>query len=203
MTDPFFAQSDDVKLRVSQFPMHYLGATWEDVPMAARPIRKHVQDWCEQWSGQNIFPERGLFLLGTPGIGKTLLAVLALKEVMLVKKRRGAFVTSADLISEAMNSMTPDRTTPEKTRFLDNCFEPAVRCLVLDDVAKEHRGVSEWAQHEIDRLIRRRYMQSSCTIVTTNQGIPWWGTVYGASTESFLHQAFDIHYMDGRDVRGR
>jgi DNA replication protein DnaC len=64
-----------------------------------------------------------------------------------------------------------------------------VQVLVIDDLGKEHRTSSGWAENYFDHLVRSRFLMGLSTIVTTNVAIKDWGQVYGESMASFAHEA--------------
>jgi DNA replication protein DnaC len=65
-----------------------------------------------------------------------------------------------------------------------------ISLLVLDDLGKEHRTASGWAENTIDAVLRSRYNAGLPTIVTTNVPLKNWGDVYGEAMGSFAHEAF-------------
>jgi DNA replication protein DnaC len=65
-----------------------------------------------------------------------------------------------------------------------------ISILVLDDIGKEHRTATNWAEDTFDALLRSRYNAGLPTIVTTNVPLKSWGETYGEAMESFAHEAF-------------
>lgn len=61
--------------------------------------------------------------------------------------------------------------------------------LVIDDVGKEHRTSSGFAEDGFDFLLRDRYDRGLPTIMTTNLPVSDWGKQYSPSMESFIHEA--------------
>lgn len=76
-----------------------------------------------------------------------------------------------------------------------------VRCLVLDDMGKEHTTKSQWAEDTFDELLRRRYDRGFPTIVTTNSRLSEWGRIYNPSMASFARECFVPVLMSGQDRR--
>jgi DNA replication protein DnaC len=66
----------------------------------------------------------------------------------------------------------------------------SVSLLVIDDLGKEHRTATGWAENTFDAVLRSRYNAGLPTIVTTNVPLKNWGEVYGEAMESFAHEAF-------------
>jgi DNA replication protein DnaC len=65
-----------------------------------------------------------------------------------------------------------------------------VRVFVLDDLGKEYRTTSGWAENTFDALLRSRFNAGLPTIVTTNVELENWGGVYGEPMGSFALEAF-------------
>ena len=70
-----------------------------------------------------------------------------------------------------------------------------VKLLILDDLGKEYRTASGWAENQFDALLRTRFNYGLPTIITTNVPIESWGEVYGESMYSFLHEAFTTYQV--------
>jgi DNA replication protein DnaC len=64
------------------------------------------------------------------------------------------------------------------------------RVFILDDLGKEHRTATGWAENTFDALLRSRFNAGLPTIVTTNVPLKNWGVVYGEPMGSFAHEAF-------------
>jgi DNA replication protein DnaC len=150
---------------------------------------------------------KGLLLDGNPGRGKTTLALSAIQEMMLrlpldafgVKPgdtliKPCYFMTFNDFL-ELKGSMMDDPTDAQDTLYhgvLGECLADAynIRILVLDDVGKEHAGLSGWQKNMLHHLLRTRYNNGLPTIVTTNVKLEDWAGLYGDATESFARGAF-------------
>jgi DNA replication protein DnaC len=65
-----------------------------------------------------------------------------------------------------------------------------VQVLILDDIGKEHRTATGWAENQFDAVLRARFNAGLPTIVTTNVPLKDWGSVYGEAMGSFAHEAF-------------
>lgn len=107
--------------------------------------------------------DKGLFFLGPPGVGKTHLAVAALKEVIGSRGAQGYFYKAAELLQKIRNTYN---NSVEETEMgiLGPIFDADV--LVLDDVGLERP--TEWVQETLGVLIDKRYSNQKPTILTGN-----------------------------------
>ncbi|HKS42197.1 MAG TPA: ATP-binding protein [Blastocatellia bacterium] len=145
----------------------------------------------------------GLLYLGRCGVGKTHLAVAALKE--LIKKGiNGLFYDFRDLLKEIQDSYNPNTHTSE-LKILAPVFEAEV--LVLDELGASKP--TEWVQETMTHIINKRYNEKKVTIFTSNYlDIPL-GTSYdetltdrvGVRLRSRLHEMGRRIMMEGDDYR--
>jgi DNA replication protein DnaC len=160
----------------------------------------------------------GLLYLGRCGVGKTHLAVAALKE--LIKKGiPGIFYDFRDLLKEIQDSFNPNTHTSE-LKILAPIFESEV--LVLDELGSSKP--TEWVQETITHIINKRYNDNKITLFTSNYlditaaqklaygerkiDVPI-GTAYdesltervGVRLRSRLHEMCKLVLMEGDDYR--
>lgn len=106
--------------------------------------------------------EHGLLLMGPCGVGKTHLAVSALKEV-LKRGHSGIFYDYRELLKKIQDSYNPTNQTTEM-----GVLEPVLKTelLVLDDVGSSKP--SPWALETVGHILNTRYNEKRATILTTN-----------------------------------
>jgi DNA replication protein DnaC len=105
----------------------------------------------------------GLLLIGPNGVGKTHLAVSAMRELVLMKGCRGQFWDFHDLIRQIKNSYDPTTRTTEE-QVLQPVIETDV--LLLDDLGAWK--MTDWMMDTLFFILNSRYMAKRATIITTN-----------------------------------
>jgi DNA replication protein DnaC len=138
----------------------------------------------------------GLLLVGSPGHGKTTLASVALQELIRtipgdLRNPVGAFMDYPKLLR--LKKSTWSEEDEKVDIFLKKVYGDAgasnLGVFVLDDIGKEYRTASGWAENVFDELLRSRYNAGLPTIITTNVELAEWDK-YGPAMESFAHEAF-------------
>lgn len=153
----------------------------------------------------DAFPvaDRGLFLLGPPGVGKTHLAVAVLRHVIRTKGARGLFYDTRDLLRVIRSTYDPVNRTAEM-----DVLRPVIDCdiLVLDDLGAEK--TSEWVEETLNLIVNSRYSERRTTIFTSNYDDNPDNTDpdsllfrIGFRMRSRLHEMCEFLYLDGGDYR--
>jgi DNA replication protein DnaC len=106
--------------------------------------------------------EKGLLLTGASGVGKTHLAVAALKELVR-RGHAGLFCDYRELLKEIQSSYNPASESTEM-----GILEPVrtVEILVMDDLGASKP--SAWVLDIIGLVLNARYNEKRVTILTTN-----------------------------------
>jgi DNA replication protein DnaC len=125
--------------------------------LALQQARKFVEDYPLATQG------RGLLFVGTPGLGKTHLAVGILKALIQDRGANGLFVDYRDLLKQVQNSYDRSSSTTE-LGILRPIFDAEV--LVIDDLGASKP--SDWVFDTVAHVLNSRYNDRLTTIITTN-----------------------------------
>ncbi len=118
-----------------------------------------------------IEENRPILFLGQPGCGKTHLAV-ALATLAVEAGYRGYF-TTADALAKTLVKANNEGTLATKMKAYT-----APTVLVIDDVGLLPMRSPD-ASAVFFEVVNTRYEKGHPTLVTTNRGLPDWGTVFG------------------------
>ena len=171
----------------------YQRLTWDDLEVPDNqlaPVRNYVEN-VESYVACGM----GLFLSGSVGSGKTLIANLVLKD--LVRRGYDCYFTTFAGAVEHFTSGWGDND--EKKRFANRFMRSRVLC--LDDLGKEFRASNGLSPTTFDYILRTRVFEGRPTILTTNLTAAEVKTGYGASVLSLLVEKSIEVPLPGADFR--
>jgi DNA replication protein DnaC len=149
--------------------------------------------------------DRGLLLMGMPGVGKTHLAVAILKTCIFDRAARGLFYTTSDLMALLRSTYTGDEKATE-SQVLRTIT--AADVLVLDELGRER--ATEWRDEMLHLIVNTRYSERRLTMFTTNFDIASDMTDpdslqcrVGFRVYSRLHEMCEFINLDAADYRER
>jgi DNA replication protein DnaC len=130
---------------------------------ALRIARAYTEDVLLRPRADGDRTPRGLCFSGPAGVGKTHLAAVILKTLILEQGVSGVFYTTRELLRLLRESYNPAIQTTEA-----EILRPLLACdlLVLDDLGAER--LTEWVASTMDDIIDHRYNADRAVIVTTN-----------------------------------
>lgn len=162
----------------------------EDQKRALREYVPHFKD--------AIRKGLGLFLWGPNSTGKSYVSAALVKEAWKQWRVTGYCTTAAEL-KDCWIEDAPAHPGSEETvtrRALTS------RLLVIDDMGKEHRAASGFAENRFGALLRARSRAVKTTIITTNLNPKEFGEVYGTSTAQLSKECMYPAQLSGVDMRG-
>jgi DNA replication protein DnaC len=153
----------------------------------------------------DAFPaaQKGLMLIGPPGIGKTHIAVSVLREVIARAGARGLYYDTRALLRDIRSTYNPTLQMAEM-----DVIRPVMEAelLVLDDLGAER--LTDWVEETIGLIVNTRYNERRPTIFTSNyEDIPDEGEMnsllvrVGFRLHSRLREMCEFLEYDGPDYR--
>jgi len=152
--------SDSIYRRMN-IPRRYRNkelGNFEIINKNLKQVYNKIEDYL---NSDSVNEGRGLFLYGSPGVGKTHLAVAVLKELFRRRKVVGLFYDTSELLMNL--KLTFDGSASGREILEDIITAPV---LVLDDLGAEK--LSEWAKEILHYIIVKRYNELLPIIITSN-----------------------------------
>lgn len=174
-------------LKLIGIPKSFRGNTLKDFDVKGKSELKKVKGFVQAYIedlDNNFENNKGLFLYGSNGVGKTMLSSIILKETYRHRytSRRSTFVEYVDKYTKVWNA----KSAEEKATLEDELYTyyKAVEFLVLEEVGKEID--SKVSAPILEDLLRYREDNGLVTIVCTNLNISLMTERYGESCISLL-----------------
>ncbi len=153
-------------LAQARIPRRYQACTFDTFDYSQNPSIGEAFAKCHRFAHVFLVEARGMGLLltGTPGLGKTHLAVSILRQVIAANAATGFFWEHKELL-ERLRSFYDLRSAGAENTLL----RTLITCdlLVLDDLGEI--APSEWAWDTTAYLLNARYNENRSTIITTNR----------------------------------
>lgn len=196
------AGRSELLLAQSRIPSRFLSCSFENFEPLCPSLHRALMN-TRKFVEEYPLVDVGLLFLGRCGVGKTHLAVAALKE-LIGKGIPGLFYDFRDLLKEIQDSYNPNTHTSE-LKILAPIFEAEI--LVLDELGASKP--TEWVQETITHIINKRYNDKKITLFTSNYLDMPIGSTYdetltervGVRLRSRLHEMCRLIMIEGDDYR--
>jgi DNA replication protein DnaC len=149
-------------------------------------------------TGHFLSQAENVLIFGPPGVGKTHLAIALGRAV--VEAGHSVLFTSATALLAALARAETEGQLPERLRFYTN-----PKLLIIDELG--YLPFERRSAHLFFQLVARRYERGSM-LITTNQVVTQWGTVFGddvlaaAILDRLLHHSHTV-MIQGESFRLR
>lgn len=183
-------------------PVHFHNCTVNDLEDYGSEERAKVVDFVKEYIENmhyNFDNNKGIFLFGSNGVGKSFIASLIVKEAYANRytSKRCTFVDYMTAYTELWN-IKDAQDKEDATELFYRNFK-AVEFLVLEEIGKEVE--SKLAPTVLEDLLRYREERGLVTIICSNITPKEVTEKYGASIGSLIKGNFTPIKLVGRDKR--
>ena len=187
----------------ARLPRRYQHCSFDNFLTYGNGSLERAVTFARRLAGEFPVVERGLFLLGPPGVGKTHLVVAVLRDVVRYRGARAIFYDTRELLRIIRHTYDPVVQATE-IEVLRPVMEADL--LVLDDLGAEK--TSEWVEETLNLIVNHRYSEKRVTVFTSNyEDKPDASDPdtllcrIGFRMRSRLHEMCEFLDLDGADYR--
>ncbi len=150
-------------LAAARIPPRYRGCSLDTFVTYENPQLLRAVERAHRFIEDFPVVDKGLLLIGPPGIGKTHVAVSVLRQVVLEKRARGLYYDTRSLLGTIRSTYNPVTRTSEV-----DVLRPVMdaELLVLDDLGAER--LTDWVEEMMNVIVNTRYNNRRPTIFTSN-----------------------------------
>jgi DNA replication protein DnaC len=197
------ARTVEDRLRDARIPPRYQRCTLDNFVSYPNEELLRAIESARRFTSSFPAVSKGLMLIGPPGIGKTHIAVSALRDVVRTTGARGLYYDTRALLREIRSTYNPVLQTAEM-----DVIRPVMdaELLVLDDLGAER--LTDWVEETMNLIVNTRYNERRPTIFTSNyEDIHDDGEMnsllvrVGFRLHSRLHEMCEFLEYDGPDYR--
>lgn len=141
----------------------------------------------------------GLFLWGPNGTGKSYITAALCKHVWRMWRVTSYCVTAAELKEAWINDVP---ASVQSTETMTERAEQA-RFFVIDDLGKEHRAASGFAENKFGALLRHRARTRRTTVITSNLNPKEFVEIYGTSVGALAKECMWPVQLKSEDMRDK
>ena len=201
-------------LTKSGVPPRYFPHSFDNFSVTDKTAKAY--EVATEWAALQDPKDRGFALLGAPGVGKTHLAVAAMRQIALLWGLQRLSETGAEIYRDPKTMFEQNMRFINVPIFMDQLRESIkyseskardlwsfalerASVVVLDDFGKEK--ATDWVTERLYVLIESRYQNMKSTIVTSNLTLDQLDDLgYGASV-SRLQETGRVVRLDAKDQR--
>ena len=153
----------DQRLRDARIPPRYQRCTLDNFLTYQNEELLRAVESARRFSDAFPVVQKGLMLIGPPGIGKTHIAVSVLRHVVRRTGARGLYYDTRALLKDIRNTYNPVTHTAEM-----DVIRPVMdaELVVLDDLGAER--LTDWVEETMSLIVNTRYNERRPTIFTSN-----------------------------------
>ena len=156
-------KTNEQRLRETRIPPRYLKCTLDNFVTYKNEELLRAVASAKRFADTFPVVQKGLMLIGPPGIGKTHMAVSVLRHVVQRTGARGLYYDTRALLKDIRNTYNPVTHTAEI-----DVIRPVMEAelLVLDDLGAER--LTDWVEETMSLIVNTRYNERRATIFTSN-----------------------------------
>jgi DNA replication protein DnaC len=151
------------RLRDARIPPRYQKCTLDNFLTYPNEELLRAVEYARRFTAAFPVVQKGLMLIGPPGIGKTHIAVSVLRQVVGIGGARGLYYDTRALLKDIRSTYNPLTHAAEM-----DVIRPVMEAelLVLDDLGAER--LTDWVEETMSLIVNTRYNERRPTIFTSN-----------------------------------
>jgi DNA replication protein DnaC len=142
----------------------------------------------------------GLYLWGDNNVGKSYVSAVLCKSVWGAY-RVASYCVLASELKDAWSRFEVAMPAHDGSSESMSDRVEQVRFLVVDDLGKEHRTSSGFAEDKFSALLRSRSRSIKTTVITSNMSPTEFSSVYGRSSGQLAKECMIVVHLTGKDQR--
>lgn len=168
-----------------------------DLGHATPEQRKHIVEYVRHFK-RMLSEGVGLYLCGQNGTGKTYLSAALMKYAWSTWRVTSYMTTAAELKAAWINEdiLAGDGSDETLLYRASNA-----KLFVIDDLGREHRAKTGFAETQLGALLRERSRNLYTTFITSNMTPKTFAETYGMASSQLLKESMLPILLSGRNMR--